>query len=402
MNLQKPDRTALVARRVLVTVAIAVVCLIALSPPAAAHSAGGGTDATNFQTRFRALNPTVPGLDIEVIENGSRVQLTNTTGEEVVVLGYQEEPYLRVGPDGLFENRRSPATYLNQDRQATTPVPGSADPKADPKWEKISDGQVARWHDHRVHWMGEQDPPAVRRAPDRRHVVIPDWVIPIRMGDTTIQATGDLVWVPGPSPWPWVALAVGLFAATVVLAGSPAPRRALAAVVAVLVGIDMAHALGVGFAGPGSVGTQIGEALAGSYLSVVGWVAGVVGVVLLVRRRIDGLYLAAFAGGLIALNGGVADLADLSRSQLLFAGPPNVARAAVAVSLGLGGGMVAAAVLCALRGSSRPDVADAASGEVPAAKHHHAEWLFVLNHKGGFLRRRRRRRRRAHRAGQAV
>lgn len=319
--------------------------LVAVAPPAAAHSASGGADASNFKTRLGDVRPRVSGVDVEVIENGSRLQLTNTTPEDVVVLGYQGEPYLRVGPEGVFENRRSPATYLNQDRQAATPVPGSADAKAEPEWEKVSGERVARWHDHRVHWMGEQDPPGVRRAPGRRHVVIPNWVVPLRMGDITIEVTGDLVWVPGPSPLPWLALALVLLAATTALALTPAWGPALAGVVALLVAIDVAHALGIGFATPGSIGAQVGEALAGSYLSVLGWAGGVVAVVLLARRRSDGLYVGAFAGVLIALNGGVADLADLTRSQLVFAGPPNLARAAVAASLGLGVGLVAAAVL---------------------------------------------------------
>lgn len=141
------------------TVGLALGLLVALATPAAAHSAAGGAEASNFKTRLSDVRPTVTGVDFEVIENGNRLQLTNTAPEDLVVLGYQQEPYLRVGPDGVFENRRSPATYLNQDRQATTPVPGSADPEAEPEWEKVSDGHVARWHDHRVHWMGEQDPP---------------------------------------------------------------------------------------------------------------------------------------------------------------------------------------------------------------------------------------------------
>ena len=50
------------------------------------------------------------------------------------MLGYQDEPYLRVGPDGVFENRRSPAVYLNANRRGSTAVPRSADPDAEPDW----------------------------------------------------------------------------------------------------------------------------------------------------------------------------------------------------------------------------------------------------------------------------
>jgi hypothetical protein len=336
-------------RRILVTVATALMWLIALAPPAAAHSVAGA-DATNFDSRIIAVTPQLPGIDVEVIENGNRMQLTNTSDEPVVVLGYQGEPYLRVGPDGVFENRRSPATYLNEDRQATTPVPGIADPDADPDWNKTSDGDTARWHDHRVHWMGDQDPPAVRRNPDQRHVVIPEWVVPIRAGDTTIDVTGQLLWIPGPSPWPWIALAVALFAATA--AAGLAFRHwrvAVAMLLALLVAVDVAHAAGVGLSAVGGLGTQIGQIFAGSYLSLVGWVAGIAGVVLLIRDREEGLYAAGFAATFIALNGGLVDLGELSRSFIPFAWPGNLARAAIAISLGIGFGLLAVTAIHIIR-----------------------------------------------------
>lgn len=95
---------------------VALVSLVAFAAPAGAHSAAGGADAT--KTRLLALRPAVAGIDVEVIENGSRVQVTNTADEEVVVLGYQGEPYLRVGPEGVLENH-SPT-----DREGSWPLPG--------------------------------------------------------------------------------------------------------------------------------------------------------------------------------------------------------------------------------------------------------------------------------------
>ena len=83
----------------------------------------------------------------------------------MVVLGYDGEPYLRVGPRGVFENRRSPATYLNRSRIPTTKPPKSADSSAAPVWHRVSSGTTATWHDHRAHYMGTSEPPAVQRDP---------------------------------------------------------------------------------------------------------------------------------------------------------------------------------------------------------------------------------------------
>ena len=74
---------------------------IALASPAAAHSVTG-VSATNFKTTLESVEPRVAGLTMRVIEGGSRFELTNTTGSDAIVLGYDGEPYLRIGPEGVF------------------------------------------------------------------------------------------------------------------------------------------------------------------------------------------------------------------------------------------------------------------------------------------------------------
>ena len=352
-------------RRTAVTVAMTLVCLVAIASPASAHGVSG-VGATNFQTRLKQVAPAVPGIEMRIVEIGSRFEVVNATDHDLVVLGYQGEAYLRVGPGGVFENQRSPATYLNASRQGTNAVPGGADPAASPEWKKVSDEPVARWHDHRIHWMGSQDPPTVRRAPDRRHVVIPEWTVPMQMGARTVAATGDLVWVPGPSPLPWLVLALALLAGVAGLARRQPWGPALAIVVALLVAADVVHALGIGFSRAGPIGTKLAEAAAGSFLSIIGWACGVVAVAMLARRRPVGLLAGGFAGLFIALFGGVADLSDLTRSQVPFAWGPNLARLLVSVSLGGGLGLVGAAVV-GVRGDYLPaDQLTAAGADPPA------------------------------------
>ena len=65
---------------------------------------------------------------MKVIENGSRLQASFGGSQPVFVLGYQGEQYLRIDQRGVFENLRSPATYINKTRNGTNP-PGTADPR---------------------------------------------------------------------------------------------------------------------------------------------------------------------------------------------------------------------------------------------------------------------------------
>ena len=85
------------------------------------------------------------------------------------MLGYDDEPYLRVGPHGVFENTRSPATYLNRSTTITGTPPQSADVERGARVAHgSSSGTTASWHDHRAHFMGGDDPPRVARDPGTR------------------------------------------------------------------------------------------------------------------------------------------------------------------------------------------------------------------------------------------
>jgi len=116
----------------------------------------------------------------------------------VVVLGDAGEPYLRVGPAGVFENRRSPATYRNRVRTSPGPAPAQADPAAPLQWRRLSGADEVAWYDQRASWIETDDPPAVRAAPDPSHLVIPSWQVDLRVGGQPVRVIGDVRWVPGP------------------------------------------------------------------------------------------------------------------------------------------------------------------------------------------------------------
>jgi hypothetical protein len=338
-------------RRTAVSVVIALASILALAQPASAHTVSG-VGATNWKTTLIGVKPAPAGLSVRVVDTGSDLQVSNT-GPEIVVLGYQAEPYLRVGPGGVFENLQSPSTYLNCSRQGC-PAPPNLNSAGPPEWKQISTGHTARFHDHRIHWMGGQPPPDVTRAPGIVHQR-PIWTIDLRQGTTAITVTGHLTWIPGPSPFPSLLLALALAA----LAIAAALSRAWGPILAVLVGLitanDLYHAVAIGFSVAGTTGTRLTRVLTGSFYSIIGWVLGALAVRLLWHRSPDGLYAAAFAGVSAALFTGVLDFTVLSRSQAPFNGPMVIDRVTVAVSLGLGVGLAVGAVL-ALRRIPRAEV----------------------------------------------
>ena len=318
--------------------------------PAAAHAIGAGTEASNYRTGVRGIDQGVPGLSVRTVA-GDQLELTNRSDQEVVVLGYRLEPYLRIGPAGVFENRRSPSTYTNRFRTAPASIPPEFDPEAAPEWRRVGDGPSAAWHDHRAHWTGPE-PAAVSANPRAFHVVVPDWQVPVRQGERTMVVRGDITWVPGPSPWPWALAALAVFAAALAAAGGYRRPRVLAVVAVAAVAADVVHTAGALL---GSTAPLAAE-LYGTLTSAAGWVVAGLAAYRLLRGRADtGLVYLLLGGVFLTLAGVLPDLSALTRSQLPSGFGPIVTRAAITLTLGLGGAMVAAGI-AGFRSPLRSDV----------------------------------------------
>jgi hypothetical protein len=342
-------RTVL-ARAGLLAVATCAATLLTAAP-AAAHGADA-PDGSDYRADVTGVTPARPGLTVRVIEAGARLELTNHTGRAVEVIGYSGEPYLRVGPDGVYENSRSPATYLNRTLAGDTALPADADPAAPPSWRRVDDGTTVRWHDQRALWPESTPPAQVRAAPEREHRVR-DWTVPLRDGADPLTIGGTLDWVPPPDAYTWWAVsivgllavgALGLFAAA-----SPAGTRALvtlgallvvggAVAVAYPVGREIdAGAPGVGGVLAGLLSGQIWSLLTGLGAVAAGWYA--------LARRAAADFAVALAGACLALFAGVANAAVFARSVAPVPWSPGVARVMVAVVLVTGVGATAAGVL---------------------------------------------------------
>ena len=202
--------------------AVAAAVLATAAPAASAHQ--GNPD---YLTRITSVTPATDGLTVEVLNRDDRLLLHNTSGRDVVVRGYDGEPYARVLADGTVQvNADSPAYYLNDDRFGNAEPPAGADGKGAPRWEELSRTGRFEWHDHRMHWMSQEPPERVRGVEERTKIF--DWRIPLQVGGSAGAVAGTLFWTPqaqGGPPTAAIALLVALVAVCCVVVAILRRRR---------------------------------------------------------------------------------------------------------------------------------------------------------------------------------
>jgi len=333
-------------RRLAGVLLLAVATVLLAAAPAGAHGVAG-IQPSNFTTLITRVDPPVRGLAVRVDDLGNKLEVDNHTGVDVTVLGYQGEPYLRVGPRGVYENLRSPAVYLNRTRTGNVAVPKSANPALAPEWRRVEGGTRARWHDHRAHWLAPSYPPEVQANPGSRHVVQRFTIALVRDG-APIAVHGVVEWIPGPSPWPWLAATVILGLLVVGVALTRLARGGVVVALLAVLAAEVAYIVGIWG------GTTVSGAtkLAAVAYVLGGMAVGVLALAWVVRRGVTAAApLLLLAGLFLALAGGLANITTLFRSQLPTSLPHWWARLEVALVLGLGSGL---AVVGALRLRASP------------------------------------------------
>ena len=325
-------------RRLTVVFAAAAAAVVSLSAPAAAH--GKATDATNYESTVLEA-PDLDGVTWSVAGGDQYLTVTNTSAEELVVPGYRDEPYLRVGPDGVFANVASPAHYLNEDRFGeVSEMPPGVDPGAEPRWEQVADGQTWAWHDHRIHWMSMGDPPAL--TDPGTVTVIPmgdetdDWLVPFSIGGRAYEVVGRLRWVPPGTPLPWLLLGAVLTAPALLglrrAREGDWTRSVIAPAALVLIAVSLANVIHLvnDFT---VVPLPLGERMSGGLQTALFIVLGIAGGVIALRGR-DGAFTALGVGSVAILLGqGVLYLDVLLRSQAATVFPAPLTRLVVGASL---------------------------------------------------------------------
>jgi hypothetical protein len=71
----------------------------------------------------------------------------------------------------VAQNEFSPTVQLNQSLFADLNQLGAG--SLPPSWRPTSTGHQVRWHDHRIHWMSAERPPAVKAQPGVHHLIGP-------------------------------------------------------------------------------------------------------------------------------------------------------------------------------------------------------------------------------------
>jgi len=336
--------------RLAVAAACGVIAALGVASPASAHS----TDlakATDYRIRITAVEPALPGVSVRVVVGEDRLELSNSTDRPVVIMGYKNEPLLRVGPDGGYANTLSPS-FDDRLLPGVTTSPGPTDAAAAPQWRKVSDASVLRWHDHRAHWAGTVPPPAVAADPGRFHHIW-DWSVPLHDADQTVIVRGTLDWLPAPRTTPW--LAGGLLVLTMIAVLGLVPARAGWPVRLLGVPLTLAGLAATGYAAAAAAdaargGWFVGDwwkhfALEQTWALFGGLAALIAGGWALVGRRTDREFSLALAGVGVAVMAGVANADAFLHSVVPVPVEGGWARLAVAATLSLGAGTAAAAAL---------------------------------------------------------
>lgn len=175
--------------------ALAAAVVVFAAPAVARADPAGPTD---YRTTITAVRPATEAIDVGVAGGDAFLTISVQPGHEVIVLGYSDEPYLRILPDGTIQqNRRSYATYYNEDRYGRTDVPDIVDDDAEPVWDRVGDGGSWAWHDHRAHWMGTEPPIGLDAGES-----LPPQIVPIVVDDVPVEIEVRIALADEPTPVP--------------------------------------------------------------------------------------------------------------------------------------------------------------------------------------------------------
>lgn len=148
-------------RVILYLVIFTIFTLTITSTSAYAHGIGSesGSDSSS---RVTVINPATTDFKAKSVQNGQLIKITRTSSKEIIVLGVENEPYLKLSKEGVFENTKSGTLLINKSTNNNIDTSTlnkefeniDSDPNATPNWKKISSNSSYSFHDHRIHYMG--------------------------------------------------------------------------------------------------------------------------------------------------------------------------------------------------------------------------------------------------------
>ncbi len=161
--------------------------LLSVIPMAPAHlGSGDSVQPRDTESIIETVVPALPaGASIEIVGFDTFMRLS-AIGHEVLVPGYEDEPYLRIDTNGdVFVNDGSATAVLNGDRYGNVDLRNFVR-TTDPDWRRVATDGIAMWHDHRSHWMSPKRPAAVDNKGTVQEFIIP---LTINGQKTLVQGT---------------------------------------------------------------------------------------------------------------------------------------------------------------------------------------------------------------------
>lgn len=80
----------------------------AIRPPSADAHVGSGLISTSYEARIDGIRPPVPGVTATVLDGDLKLRIDADPPHVVTVMGVIHEPFIRIGPGGVFVSSRSP------------------------------------------------------------------------------------------------------------------------------------------------------------------------------------------------------------------------------------------------------------------------------------------------------
>jgi hypothetical protein len=311
------------ARSLIVTL-LAGGLLLLLTTAASAHAGRNPAPAVDDRARITAIEPHDAPFEVRVVDGDQELWLRIQPGNELVVLGSFDEPFLRFKNGSVTANTRSPTAET--DLFGLVPSRPSLDPRTPPTWWNVAKGNSYLWHDHRLHALALVSP----QGPARR---LGSWVVPLRLNGGHAAIVGKLWSVAPPALWVWLAIPLAIVVAALALlrfGSAAAVRRSAPLVAAATTAAVVIARNGRDLYGRPQVTT-------GRYVSIAIGLAVALFILERLLRGGAGIRLVVtMVVGVVALVQGLTLLPSFWHGLVLAALPGWIERCCVAVALGGG------------------------------------------------------------------
>jgi hypothetical protein len=159
---------------------------------------------------IESVTPALPnGVNVDIVGSDTFVRV-RSVGHDVMITGYQNEPYMHIKTTGdVFVNDGSQTTLINGNRYGNVDTSNFVESPT-PVWRKIGTNGTAMWHDHRVHWMSPKRP-----APIDTLGTVVEWKVPFSVDGVATTMTGTLFLRDKASVLWWLAGFAALLCAVV-------------------------------------------------------------------------------------------------------------------------------------------------------------------------------------------